>query len=224
VDNFGPGKPWTDPRNPGVEITTSMLGESGRVRTVQKKNTVLVAYQSKSQFIGDYHGLRLTIIVPTIYRQIQQVLFEGKPVQLPFRSPVAGVVALHDDHFYCGFQPLTITDLGRSEAVRIEEANGFLSIHFINYQGSDRSFTRRDLLEISNGFVAEVGGPEDYGSFDNFDRTYRQGKITDEVISDQRLISYQRPGVSLALAHSLPSDGLKYATVDGRQIRGRLRV
>jgi hypothetical protein len=79
-------------------------------------------------------------------------------------------------------------------------------------------------LEICNGFVAEAGGREDYGSFENFERTYRQGKITDEVISDQRLISYRRPGVSLALAHSLPFDGLKYALVDDRQIQGRFRL
>ena len=78
TDDFGPGKPWTDPRNPGAEVTTSLLGEAGRVRAVQKENTVLVAYQSKSQFIGKYRGLRLTIAVPTIYRPINRVLFNGK--------------------------------------------------------------------------------------------------------------------------------------------------
>jgi hypothetical protein len=224
VDDFGPGKPWTDPRNPGKEVTTSMLGESGRVRAVQKKNTVIVAYRSKSQFLGEYRGLRLTIIIPTIYRQIKRVLFDGKVVQLPFRSPVPGVVALQDDYFYCAFQPLLITDLGRSEAVRIEQANGFLSIHLINYEGSAKSFTRRQLLEIRNGFVAEVGGREDYGSFESFEQTYRQGKITDEVIAAQRLISYKRPGMSLALAYSLAFDGLKNALVNDRQIQGSFRL
>lgn len=224
VDDLGPGKPWTDPRNPGVEITTSMLGESGRVRAVQKKNTILVAYQSKSQFIGNYRGLRLSLAVPTIYRRMRRVLFDGKPVQLPFRSEEPGVVALQDDYFYCSFQPLVITDLGRPAAVRIEEANGFLCIHFVNYEGGTRSFTRRDLLRISNGFVAEVGGREDYGSFESFEGTYRQGRITDEVISDQRLVTYRRPGVSLALAHSLSFDGLKYALVDDRQTQGSFRL
>jgi hypothetical protein len=223
VDDFGPGKPWTDPRNPGVEVTTSMLGEAGRVRTVQKKNTVVVAYRSKSQFVGEYRGLRLTIIVPTIYRPIRWVLFDGKVVQLPFRSTVPGVVAFEDNYFYCAFQPLVITDLGRSEAVRIEEAKGFLSIHFVNYEGSGRSFTRQQLLEISNGFVAEVGGREDYGSFENFGRAYRDREITDEVISAQRVISYKRSGVALGLSYSLASDGLKYASVEDRQIQGRFR-
>jgi hypothetical protein len=223
VDEFGPGRPWTDPRNPGVEVTTSMLGEAGRVRTVQKKNTVLVAYRSKSQFVGEYRGLRLTIIVPTIYHPIQRVLFDGKVIQLPFRSATPGVVALHDDYFYCSFQPLVITDLGRSEAVRVEEANGFLSIHFVNYEGSARSFTRRQLLEISNGFVAEAGGREDYGSFENFERAHRDGEISDEVISAQRVVSYKRAGVSLALSYSVAFDGLKYASVDDREIQGRFR-
>jgi hypothetical protein len=107
--------------------------------------------------------------------------------------------------------------------VRIEETNGFLSIHFVNYEGSARNFSRRQLLEISNGFVAEVGGREDYGSFENFERAYRDGEITDEVISAQRVVSYKRPGVSLGVSYSVASDGLKYASVDDRQIQGRFR-
>ncbi len=223
VDDYGPGKPWTDPRNPGVEVTTSMLGESGRIRTVQQRNTVLVAYQSKGQFVGKYRGLRLTIAVPVIYRPIKQVLFDGKPQQLPFGSVEPGVVALEDDYLYCSFQPLIVTNMGRREAVRIEESNGFLCIHFINYEGDAKEFTRRDLLKLSNGFVAEIGGRQDYGSLDAFERTRRQGKVSDEVLSGQRVVRYQRPGVDLALAHSVLYDGLKYALVDNRQISGQFR-
>jgi len=60
----------------------------------------------------------------------------AKPVQLPFHSIEPGIVALDDDYLYSSFRPLVITNLGRSEAVRIEEANNFLSIHFINYEHS----------------------------------------------------------------------------------------
>lgn len=223
TDDFGPGKPWSNPHNPGVELTTSLLGDAGRVRAVQKNNTALVAYQSKNQFIGKYRGLRLTIAVPIIYRPIKRVLFNGKSVQLPFRSVEPGVVALDDGDFFCSFRPLVITDIGRQAAVHIEEANRFLSIHFINYDGEEKEFTRLSLLQISNGFVAEVGGLQDYGSFEAFENMYRDGNITDEVMADQRVVTYQRPGVALALSHSLRYDGLKYALVDGRELSGRFR-
>lgn len=223
TDNFGPGKLWSNPHDPGVELTTSTLGEAGRVRAVQKNNTALVAYQAKNQFIGKYRGLRLTIAVPIIYRPIKRVLFDGKPVQLPFRSVEPGVIALDDGYFFCSFRPLVITDMGRRAAVYIEEANSYLSIHFVNYEGEEKDFTRLSLLQISNGFVAEVGGLQDYGSFDAFESKYREGQLTDDVMADQRVVTYRRPGVDLALSHSLRYDGLKYALVDGQPISGRFR-
>jgi hypothetical protein len=214
VDDFGPGKPWTDPRNPGREVTTSLLGEAGRVRAVQKDGAVLAVYQSKNNFIGEYKGLRLTIVVPVIYRSIRRVLFEGQPVTLPFRSPKPGIVALEDDFLYCAFHPLSINPVGE-DAVRIEENDGFLSIHFINYEGPARKFGRRELTKISNGFVAEVGGKTEYGSFAAFERIFLRGRVTDEVMDGQRVVTYERPGVRLALSQSILSGGLKYALVDG---------
>ncbi|MEO7142320.1 MAG: hypothetical protein ABI165_02330, partial [Bryobacteraceae bacterium] len=218
TDDFAPGEPWTDPRFPGREITRSMLGEAGRNRTVQKDGTVLVAYQSKSQFIGEYKALRLTIVVPVIYRSVRRIRVGEEEVQLPYRSAKPDVVWLEDDFFYSAFKPLMITDRGRADALRIEERDGYLSINFINYEGPWKKFGQRDLLSIQNGFVAEIGGRSEYGSFRDFRRKAAGGHITDEVASNQRSVSYSREGVQLGLSYSLVYGGLKYTVVDGTEL------
>jgi len=218
VDDEGPGRPWTDPRNPGAEVSRSLLGEAGRVRTVQKDGTVIVAYQSKGQFTGEYKGLRLTIVVPMIYRKIRRIFFDGREVELPFRSVQAGLIALEDDFFYATFRPLTMTNRGRTEAVRLEVMEGYLAIQLINYEGAEKSFSRKDLVNTLNGFVAEVGGKKEHNSFSAFRTRTATGEVSDELSGVQRVIRYSRPGVALGLSYSIPFDGLKYALVDGQPL------
>jgi hypothetical protein len=218
VDDDGPGRLWTDPRNPGVEVTRSLLGESGRTRTVQKDGTVVVAYQSKGQFFGEYKGLRLTIVVPVIYRKIRKVFFEGREVDLPFRSVAPGIVALEDDFFYAVFRPLTITNHGRGEAVRLEQMGDYLAIQLVNYEGSPQKFSRKELVNTLNGFVAETAGVKEYGSFAAFQARIAGAELNDEMVGSQRVIKYSRPGVSLGLSYSIPYDGLKYVLVDGQPL------
>lgn len=218
VDDEGPGRPWTDPRNPGAEISTSLLGEAGRVRTVQKDGTVIVAYQSKGQFTGEYKGLRLTIVVPVIYRKIRRILFDGREVELPFRSVQPGLIAIEDDYFYATFRPLTITNRGRAEAVRLELMNGYLAIQLINYEGAGKSFSRKDLVYTLNGFVAETGGAKEFKSFSAFQAWTAAAELSDELSGAQRVIRYSRAAVTLGLSYSIPLDGLKYALVDGQPL------
>ncbi|HEY1948030.1 MAG TPA: hypothetical protein VGG97_13540 [Bryobacteraceae bacterium] len=214
VDDFGPGKPWTDPRNPGVEVTRSLFGESGRTHPLQKDGTVLVPYQSKGEFIGEFKGLRLTIAVPVFYRPVHRILFGARVVKPPFQSQTADTVWLDDGFLFACFWPLTITNHGREAAVRIEEADGYLSIHLINYEGKYRSFDRHGLLHTLNGFAAEIGGPADHGSFEQFQQKVSGAEISDQVSADQRIVSYRRKGVALAMSYSLTNDRLKYTLVD----------
>jgi hypothetical protein len=224
TDDFGPGKPWTDPRNPGQEVTTSSWNDAGRVHAIQKKSTALVAYQSKSQFIGQYRGLRLTIAIPTIYRPIQVVRFNHQPITLPFESPDPGTITLEDDYLFCAFLPLTITNGGRPHAIRIEQANDYLSISFINYQGPPKDFTRMDLMKLLNGFVAELAGRTDYPTYEAFAKAIAPGKVQDELIGVQRVATYTRPTLSLAISNSITLDGLKYALVDNQEPTAHLRI
>lgn len=206
VNDDRPGHSWTDPRSPEHGASRNLLADSGRVRAVQKDGTVLALYQAKSQFLDDYKALRLTIVLPAFYRELKRVE----------HTPNPDIVWVEDDYLYAAFRPLILTNHGRTEAIRIERDGGYVAIQLINYEGAPRRFTRKQLLETCNGFVAEIGSPAEYGSFDKFRTRVLQGKVEDETTAGHRITSYQRPDVQLGLCHTLYYSQVKYITIDGK--------
>ncbi|HEY3935936.1 MAG TPA: hypothetical protein VGL97_00775 [Bryobacteraceae bacterium] len=212
----GPGVPWHDPRNQTGERSTDLFADSGRVRTVQKDNTVLALYQSKAQFLDDYSVLRLVLAVPVFYRSLRRVTIgDGAGAN----SVTPDIVWIEEDYLYAAFRPLLLTNHGRRFAVSVHQDNGYLAISFYNYDGPARRFSRKELLRTFNGFVAEIGSKREYGSFDRF-RSHVLGGRVEEVVADgQRITKYSREGTELALCHSLYFGGIKYALVDGKAQR-----
>ena len=94
-----------------------------------------------------------------------------------------------------------------------------LTISFYNYDGAPRRFTRKDLLVTLNGFVAEIGSPAEYGSFERFRSRVLEAAVDDVVADGQRTTTHSRSGVRLDLCHSLYYGGVKYALVDGKPQR-----
>jgi len=209
----GPGLAWHDPRNQTDERSKDLFADAGRVRTVQKDNTVLALYQSKAQFIQDYNVLRLVVVVPVFYRRLRRLLI-GDSAESSSTAPE--IVWLEDDYLYAAFRPLILTDHGRRVAVATHQENVYLAISFYNYDGPPRRFSRKELLRTLNGFVAELGTKREYGSFDRFRSLLLEGQVDDVVAEGQRITRYSRPGARLDLCHSLYFSGMKYALVDGR--------
>jgi hypothetical protein len=209
----GPGLPWHDPRNQTNERSKDLFADAGRVRAVQKDNTVLALYQSKAQFIEDYSVLRLVIVVPVFYRGLRRSTIGDRAES---SSVAPEIVWLEDDYLYAAFRPLILTDHGRRVAVATHQENDYLGISFYNYDGPPRPFSRKELLRTLNGFVAELGSKREYGSFDRFRSRVLEGQVEDVVAEGQRITRYSRPGTRLDLCHSLYFSGMKYALVDGR--------
>jgi hypothetical protein len=205
--------PWLDPRNEAGESSRDLFADAGRVHTVQKDGTVLALYQSKAQFLDDHRVLRLVIVIPVFYRDLKRVTV-GERAGL--NSIEADIVWIEDDYLYASFRPLILTNHGRPAAVTIARNNGYLSIAFYNYDGPARRFTRKELLGTLSGFVAEIGSPAEYGSFERFRSRVLEGRVEDIVADEQRITSYSRPGVRLDVCHSLYYGGMNYALVDGR--------
>jgi hypothetical protein len=212
TNSAGPGVPARDPRNESGEASTDLFFDSGRIRTVQKNNTVLAVYQSKAQFLDDYSALRLVLVVPVFYRNLRRVSVGDRSDS---SSTGPDTVWIEDDYLYAAFRPLLLTNHGRRAAVTVTQNNGYLSISFYNYEGPPRRFTRKELLNTLNGFVAEIGSKEEYGSFDRFRSVVQKGRVEDVVAAEQRITGYARPGVRLDFCHSLYFGGIKYALVDG---------
>jgi hypothetical protein len=204
VNDDGPGRFWTDPRS--GETSKNLLADSGRVRAVQKDGTVLALYQSKAQFLDDYKALRLTIVLPQFYRDLKRVDVTHDP----------DIVWVEDDFLFAAFRPLILTNRGRKESIRIEKENGYAAVQLINYEGPPRRFTRKELLETCNGFVAEIAARAEYGSFDKFQARVLEGKVEDETAAGHRITRYKRPGVQLDLCHTLYYSQVKYILVDGK--------
>lgn len=212
TNGAGPGIPARDPRNEAGEASADLFFDSGRVRTVQKKNTVLAVYQSKAQFLDDYSVLRLVLVIPVFYRGLRRI---GASEHFKTSSTEPETVWIEDDYLYAAFRPLLLTNHGRRSAVTVSQNNGYMSVSFYNYEGPPRRFTRKELLNTLNGFVAEIGSKAEYGSFDRFQSVVNAGRVEDVVESEQRITSYARPGVRLEFCHSLYFGGIKYALVDG---------
>ena len=131
-------------------------------------------------------------------------------------SPITtAAAAAGDDLLFAAMRPLEVTNHGRRHGVRIGQEKGFLTISFVNYQGTAKRFTRKELLGTLNGFVAEIGS-RSKSTFAAFQQRALSGKLRDEVISSQRVTRYQRAGLQLEMCHSLAYDGLKYITIDGK--------
>jgi len=213
VNDDAPGRPWVDPRNPSGPGSHDLLADGGRVRAIQKDGTVLALYQAKSQFLQDYKALRLTIVVPEFYRKIRRVTIGNGDDQ---HSAVPDIVWIEDEFCYAAFRPLIPTNHGRMDAIRIERENGYLAIQFVNYEGPPRRFTRKELLETLNGFVAEIGSRSEYGSFEAFRKRILSGEVDDKCWAGHRITRYRRPGVQLDIRHTLCYSAVTYMLIDGK--------
>jgi hypothetical protein len=221
TDDHWPGRPSTNPRIPGDEPNTDLFAEEGRCHAVQKDTTALVLYQSKGELLDSFKSLRLTLVVPVMYRPLRGIWCGGQRVEsLPFTAQDPQTIWLEDDFLLASFRPLPASDVGRPYAVLIQEINGYLTISFLNYQGEPKRFSRKELLMTRNGFVAELSSPLTE-SLAAFRQRLAAATVRDELAAtDQRTVDYRRPGVRLSLSHSLYYDGLKFAAIDGKQQPG----
>jgi hypothetical protein len=211
-----PGLEWHDPRNQTGERSLDLLGESGRVYTVQKDGAVLALYQSKGQFIQDYTVLRLALVLPLFGRGLKRLAI-GDGTASTSTNPE--IVWIEDEYLYAAFRPMIQTNHGRRHAVSITQDHGYATISFYNYEGKPRRFTRKELLGTLNGFVAEVGSKSEFGSYDRFRAHVLAGQVTDTVGAGQRIASYTRPGTQLGMTHGVISGVVKFAVVDGELLK-----
>jgi hypothetical protein len=218
TDDHWPGGLWTNPLHPEEEANRNLFAEEGRCHAVQKDTTALVVYQSKGQLLDFFKSLRLTLVVPIMYRPLRGIWCGEQRVEsLPFTAQNPQTIWLEDDFLMASFRPLLASDLGRPYALLIQEINGYLTISFVNYQGEPKRFSRKELLLTRNGFVAELSSPLKE-SMAAFRQRLAAANVRDEVAAtDQRTVEYCRPGMRLSLSHSLYYDGLKFAAIDGKQ-------
>ena len=208
------------------------LGEQGRTISVQHEGTAMMLAWPKPGWGANQVGvdatrepvasLRLSVLLPCFWSRPNAVFLGDEPCAGCHGRSVSPVsVYIHDGPVYVALHPLFVDDLGRSQAVRIAEHDEIGVISFVNYEGSPKTFSYTDLVTTRNGIVIEVDQASRWESFDAFRRHHASPAITDQwyAADAMRLVRYARPGLSLEMAVSPVSEGIKYRSVNGQQAR-----
>jgi hypothetical protein len=197
------------------------LRDEARKWGIQSRNCALYVYRPKPFECHEVRSMKLSVLFPEHFAAVEEIWLGDR--RLPAQggeSEQPCPVFVRDGPLYMAFLPLSLTDHGRTAAVRVETWDGYRAISFYNYAGPARSFDPREMLLTSSGFVVHVCAREDHASFDAFRRDAACGSLTDTTAESEggetRWIHYRHPRADLRFAITPRSEGILVATVDGR--------
>lgn len=217
---FNDRTPGNENRYNGQPSGPEMLRDEGRKHAVQHGSCALVAYRPKPYEAKRTTSMKLSILFPVHFREVDAVWFGDRPADVTGDASSEPVPVFVKDGpaLFC-FRPLALTDAGREAAVKLERSGDYLMISFYNYQGPERSFTPQEAMLMTNGFVVHMGSIDQPGGFDGFRERAAAGIVEDETTHQlktaTRRIRYLHPDVALDFAYSPVSEGILHATVNG---------
>ncbi len=112
------------------------------------------------------------------------------------------------------FRPMIASQIDNLEGagtIELRRDGDWLCIDMFNYKGKLRQFSDAELLQIANGFIMEIGQAP-------LKKSVIQADLTDKYYMDQRRIYYRRCGVELACAYDPVSMGIRFVSINGRDI------
>lgn len=187
-------------------------------RGVQRENLLL--HVSRAHAIKDVESIslmRTAVILPAHFGGAEECWLGAQRVNnFTAQSENAAPVFLNMGRAYLALYPLALTNYGRKALIRIEQVNCYQMISYINYEGKARDFTRREMQETFNGFVCEISGPEEAGSFEQFREKWTLGCVEDWWFFGNRRTRWTHNGHELAINWLTERNVLRSRTVDGR--------
>jgi len=163
-------------------------------------------------------SLRLAVVFPAHYGKIRRSIIGAGPVREGAVGSSANVecISVEAGEVYIHLQPLLPSLLPRQTAVRFVTSNAYEFLEFINYEGPERTFSRRELSRMLNGLVLTVESKAKSTSLQAFHQRLSQALITDYLSADHRYLLYQRPDVEFELVYTLDPVGVQTEAIDGR--------
>jgi len=205
--------------------TESVFPESGYIHPLQHRNTTIILYRPKLALNGAVKALCASALVamPTqldaVYVGFPPKKVTGWPMSL--KKPAS--VFIQDADVYLAIHPLTITDRGRREAMRLEHAAKHLIVSYYNLQAdAEATWDEATFLETRSGFVVEVGDAREFGSFNDFARTVGTPRLADTLRDGVRTVSYSRMGRSMVVSQRVATQEYLARTYDGEEYSGPL--
>ena len=210
------------------DVTPSFVPEDGRTKALQERNVCLVCYRPRlSCSQAPVTRLSLTVMLPVQLGAPDELWLGDEPVQWLAHPPArwnhsrtcteqpAPLFVRVQDTFAAIF-PLTVSDVGRSEAVSIRAHDRLVRIEFVNYAGAPRQFSVDELLRMQNGFAAlfEDAEGRDFAAW----RQIALLDAEDRLQEDLRYVRCHCGQTELALAYSLASEHVLYSAIDGSAV------
>ncbi|MHB9132854.1 MAG: hypothetical protein ACYDBB_17435 [Armatimonadota bacterium] len=200
-----------------------LLYERSLARTLQHDNIALVVSRGQNHSVpapAPFHRLRQTVILPAHYHDIEDA-YIGETRVDDFTGAAADYqpVFLNLGRMYLALFPLAMTDHGRTDLIRLEKVGNYRMISFFNYEGPAREFDAATLQETFNGFIAQVSGPEEAGSFDAFRANWSLDLVEDYWLANNRRTRVVFHGTELLLNWSALSDTVRAETINGQAPR-----
>ncbi|HEY3418794.1 MAG TPA: hypothetical protein VGM23_18115 [Armatimonadota bacterium] len=212
----------TQPENcaPGEQ---GLVYDRALARTLQLDDTALYLSRAHEHNITvpiTLQRIRQAIILPAHYHDVETAYIGTERVEnFTGSSATAQPVFLDLGRMYVALYPLTLTNHGRTDLIRLETLGDYRMISFFNYEGEPREFNAETLQSTFNGFIVQVSGPAECGSFDQFRAAWKLDLVEDWWMANNRHARVVVRGNELLLNWSTPSDTMRSETINGREPR-----
>ena len=123
-------------------------------------------------------------------------------------------------------RPLAYSAVGLEAKVRLESYPRYKALTIDNYRGDARKFPAADLLNVFNGFAAELASVDEFPSLGDFLAALQEASFEDYSLFHTRRLRYLRPElpgrelVELATSYTVRDCSARFRTVNGRDADG----
>ncbi len=200
---------------------TMAFRDEGRKISLQDKGSAIVSYKPKQYERNSVKSAKLSVMIPVhFFDDIKIHTDSGEVEQLPYTSEQKESVYVNVHKSFFAFIPLEVTDLGRKVFLRIEKANDHILISFYNYEGPPKSFSEKEMILSTNGFVCVARA--DMPDMDTFISEASDFELKDLMVLQEgaksRKIWFKNNETDLNLMYSPLTEGVFVNTVNKRPV------
>jgi hypothetical protein len=192
--------------------------------SLQKKNASLLLTTPNLKGLGEKplqtSSLRLSVIFPAHYGKILSSIIGDGAERTGAVGESAEVlpVSVETGEVFIHIQPLLPTNLPRRAALRFSTCGNYEVLDLINYEGPERSFTRKEAMLVLNGMVLTVAAKSTFKSLGEFHGRMSGVTIRDYFAMEHRNVLFQREDVEFEVSYTPDPFGVQTEAIDGRTV------
>jgi hypothetical protein len=164
--------------------------------------------------------LKLSLIFPAHYGSIRRSIIGDAPARDGAVGECADVapVSVEAGEVYMHIQPMLPTSLPHATALRFRRQHAYEVLELINYQGTERTFTREELSMALNGLLLTIADRSTYPTLEVFHAAMSDLLVTDYLFAGHRFVLVQRADVEFEVVLTTNHFGMQTESVNGRHV------